>query len=66
MTLRTRKLVGAIALLVFLTGYALIAMGVAMVLQVNESKWVELGYYIVAGLAWVLPAGWIISWMHRT
>jgi len=65
MTLRTRKLVGAIALLLFLTFYALAAMMVAIVLQVNASKLVELIYYPVAGLLWVLPAMWLVKWMQR-
>jgi hypothetical protein len=65
MTLRTRKLVGAIALLVFLALYALAAMMVAIVLQVSASKLVELIYYPVAGLLWVLPAMWLVKWMQR-
>lgn len=65
MTPRTRKFVGAIILLVFLAAYALIAMLVAVVLQVNASKLVELVYYVVAGLLWVLPAGTLITWMQR-
>lgn len=65
MTQRTRKLVGTVVLLVFLTLYALLAMAAAMVLQVNATKIVELAYYIVAGLAWVIPAGMIVTWMQR-
>jgi hypothetical protein len=65
MTIRTRKLVGAIALLIFLTVYALAAMMTAIVLQVSASKLVELIYYPVAGLLWVLPAMWLIKWMQR-
>jgi len=65
MTLRTRKLVGAIALLVFLALYALAAMMVAIALQVNASKLVELIYYPAAGLLWVLPAMWLVKWMQR-
>lgn len=65
MTIRTRKLVGAIALMVFLAIYALAAMMAAIVLQVNASKLVELIYYPVAGLLWVLPAMWLIKWMQR-
>ena len=64
-TIRTRKFIGAIALLVLLTVYALLAMMVAVALQVNASKWVELIYYIVAGLAWTIPAGAIIWWMQQ-
>lgn len=65
MTLRTRKLVGAIVLLVFLALYALAAMMVAIALQVNASKLVELIYYPAAGLLWVLPAMWLVKWMLR-
>jgi hypothetical protein len=65
MTIRTRKLLGTIALLVFLGVYALLAMLVAITLQVNASKMVELAYYVVAGLLWVLPAALLIRWMAR-
>lgn len=63
---RTRKLVGTIVLLVFITVYALVAMVAAMIQQVNASKTVELLYYVIAGLAWVVPAGLIIRWMQQT
>lgn len=65
MTIRTRKLVGTIALLVFLGLYALLAMLVAVVLQVNDSKAVELAYFAIAGLLWVLPAALLIKWMAQ-
>jgi len=65
MPLRTRKLVGAIALLAFLAVYALAAMMVAVVLQVGASKAAEIIYYPVAGLLWVLPAMWLVKWMLR-
>ncbi len=66
MTLRTRKLIGLIALLVLITVYALLALAAAIVLQVHDaSKIVELIYYIIAGLLWVIPAGVIIKWMQR-
>lgn len=65
LSIRTRKLIGAIALLVFLTVYALLAMLAAITLQVHDSKWLEVVYYVVAGLAWTIPAGAIIWWMQR-
>lgn len=65
MTLRTRKLVGTLALLVFLALYALAAMAVAIVMQVRASPAAELGYYVIAGLLWVAPAAWLIKWMQR-
>ena len=65
MTMRTRKLVGTIVLIAFLVAYAFIAMLVAVALQVNAGKWIELGYYAVAGLLWVLPAAVLIKWMSK-
>jgi uncharacterized protein DUF2842 len=66
MTMRTRKLIGTVLLLVMITVYTLLAMIVAVVLEVNTtSEWVELAYYAVAGLLWVVPAAWIIWWMSR-
>lgn len=65
MTSRTRKFIGAIALLIFLTVYALAAMLVAVALQVNASKLAEVLYYVIAGLAWTIPAGAIVWWMQQ-
>jgi Protein of unknown function (DUF2842) len=64
-TPRRRKFIGAIALLLFLALYALAAMMTAIVLQVGASKTVELAYYVIAGLLWVIPAGLLIKWMQR-
>lgn len=66
MNIRTRKLLGAVALLALIVVYSLLAMGVTVVLQVNQAGGLaELAYYVVAGLAWTIPAGAIISWMSR-
>jgi peptidoglycan/LPS O-acetylase OafA/YrhL len=66
MTQRQRKFLGTIALLLLIAVYALLAMAVAIVLQVhNASKVAELIYYVIAGLLWVLPAGLLISWMQK-
>ncbi|MBN9291937.1 MAG: DUF2842 domain-containing protein [Hyphomicrobium denitrificans] len=66
MTQRQRKLLGTIALILLIAVYAVLAVGVAIVLQVqNASKLAELIYYVVAGLLWVLPAGLLISWMQK-
>ncbi|MBK9078001.1 MAG: DUF2842 domain-containing protein [Hyphomicrobium sp.] len=66
MTLRQRKLAGTVALLVLIFVYAMLALAVAVVLQVqNANKFVELLYYVIAGLLWVLPAGVLIKWMLR-
>lgn len=67
MTQRTRKLVGAILLFLMIGVYALLALAVAVVLQVhNANKFVEMIYYIVAGLLWVAPAAVLIKWMQKS
>lgn len=67
MTTRQRKLAGTFILLVFITIYALIALAAAIVLQVNQAnKLVELLYYVVAGLLWVIPAAVLIKWMQKS
>ena len=64
---RTRKLIGAIALLVLVTVYALLATGTAIVLQARGAgKLAEFVYYFAAGLAWIIPAGAIIWWMQKS
>lgn len=65
MNIRTRKLIGTVALLAFLIAYAFLAMLAAVVLQVNGGKVAEVLFYFVGGLAWVPPAAWIVSWMSR-
>ncbi len=65
MTARTRKLIGAVVLLVWVIVYALLAMVVAVILQVNGGVVTEVAYYVVAGLAWVPPAMFVVWWMQR-
>ena len=65
MTPPQRKFIGTLALLLFLIVYVFAAMGVAIAMQVNSSRFAELGYYIVAGTLWVPVACWVISWMHK-
>ena len=65
MSPKLRKLVGAIGLLVLIAAYSVGVVAVAAVLQVHQiSKPAETVFYLVAGLLWVLPAGWIIKWMQ--
>ena len=66
MTQRQRKLAGTVAMFVLIIVYAFIALAVAVVLQVREAnKLVELLFYIIAGLLWVLPAGVLVKWMQK-
>ncbi len=64
MSARTRKLVGTILLLVVLIIYSLAVMLAATAILPDSGKIVELIFYAVAGVAWVLPAGYLIKWMY--
>ena len=66
MTIRTRKLIGTILLVVFLAIYALLAMVAATAVPINGNKLAELIYFIVAGTIWVIPAGVLIKWMQKS
>ena len=63
MSIRVRKLIGTIALLVLVTIWALVAMAIAQFPPIFENKLIAAAYYVVAGLGWVLPAMPLIKWM---
>jgi len=65
MSIRARKFVGTIALLVLVSVWGLVAMALAQSVLTNINGLVATLYYIVAGLGWVLPAMPLISWMAR-
>ena len=65
MTIRARKFVGTIALLVLVSVWGLVAMALAQSVLTDINGFVAAIYYIVAGLGWVLPAMPLISWMAR-
>lgn len=62
---RLRKLVGSVVLVVFVCVYALVAMTVAAAKLPGTSGLVQLAYFLVAGLLWVIPAALLISWMSK-
>jgi len=65
MKVRTRKFIGTITLLVFLAVYATLAMAVGASQLIIESKYMQWIYFLVAGLAWLVPAGVLIRWMQK-
>ena len=65
MRIRTRKFVGAIALLVLVVTWSLLGMTVAQTPWLAASGLTQAIFYVVAGIGWVLPAMPIISWMSR-
>jgi hypothetical protein len=65
MTIRTRKFLGAIALILLAAVWALTAMAVAQMPSLAQSGLLQAIFYVVAGMGWVLPAMPIVSWMSR-
>ena len=65
MAIRTRKLLGTIALLLLVAVWSLMGMTVAQTPWLANSGLLQAIFYVVAGLGWVLPAMPIISWMAR-
>ena len=60
-----RKLIGLVLMLALIIFYALIVMTVAVTTSVPDNGIVEFFYYLVTGVAWVVPAAAIIYWMQR-
>ena len=65
MPVRLKRLIGAVLLLLFIPVYALFAMAGAAAVLPGTGPLAQFGYYAVAGLLWVLPAGVIVTWMFR-
>ena len=65
MPLRLRKFIGAILLITLLVSWALVAMALAQAPAIKANGLIEVIYYVVAGLAWVLPAMPLVRWMSR-
>jgi uncharacterized membrane protein YuzA (DUF378 family) len=63
---RTRKFIGATAMLGFVIVYALVAMVLAQSRPTQEAPaLVQTLIYAVLGLAWILPLMPLIRWMER-
>ena len=66
MSPRIRKLAGTVLLLVVLAIYSLLVAVAASAVLTGTNKIVEMIFYAIAGVAWVLPAGYLIRWMYAT
>jgi uncharacterized protein DUF2842 len=65
MKIRTRKLLGTVALLLLAAVWSLMGMTVAQTPWLANSGLLQAIFYVVAGLGWVVPAMPLISWMSR-
>lgn len=60
---RLRSFIGTILIILLVLVYAIVAVAVASALLVETPVWVNLLYFFVSGLVWILPAMIIIKWM---
>ena len=65
MNIRTRKLIGAFALIALAIVWTLLGMALAQSILLSTNSLLAWIYYIVVGLGWVLPAMPLIRWMSR-
>lgn len=65
MTLRQRKFLGMIAIVTFLIVYCLIAMAIGGMVAVGLPLPLEIGFFVIAGIAWLPVVMVIIRWMSR-
>ena len=65
MPVRLRKFIGAILLITLVVTWALVAMALAQAPAIKANGVIEVIYYVVAGLAWLLPAIPLVRWMSR-
>jgi hypothetical protein len=63
MSIRTRKFIGTILLLILVAVWALLAMAAAQFVFTSTNSLVAWIYYVVAGMGWVLPAMPLVRWM---
>ncbi len=61
----TRKFIGAVVMLVFVIAYALVVMVIAQGRVHDAARPIQTVFYLVAGMAWILPLMPLIKWMER-
>lgn len=65
MTRRTRKFIGSFGMIAFVIVYALAVMVIAQGRIQEAGKTAQFFFFLIAGLAWVLPIMPLIKWMER-
>ena len=63
MPARVRKLIGSVAILVFLAAYVALAVTVADRLPNHWAA--HLAFFLIVGMAWGVPLLPLITWMNR-
>lgn len=64
MSMRWKKLIGAFLLILIIAIYALLVMRIAIAVLPIENGILKFVFYMVAGMAWVIPVRYLIVWMN--
>lgn len=65
MSRSTRKFIGTLFMVVFVLAYILIILSIApRILATTPGAWQWI-FYIVAGLAWIIPLMPLVKWMEK-
>ena len=65
MSVRLKKFIGMIVLVFLVIIYALVAMAIAANHLADANGWIQLVFFAVSGLAWIIPAMFVIRWMAK-
>jgi len=60
-----RKLAGSLLLPASIMLWAVLATGIYLILLAGLPWWVQVTYFAIAGLGWLWPATFLITWMSR-
>jgi len=65
MRIRTRKLIGAAALLAIAVAWPLVMLGLGYPAISRFYAPAQIIFFLMLGLVWIVPAGMLIRWMQR-
>ena len=58
-----RQPVGILLILLLIAGWAVLVASAAALIE-DAPRWIHIVYYLVAGLAWILPLKPLLAWME--
>jgi uncharacterized membrane protein YhaH (DUF805 family) len=65
MSPRYKTMIGGLILIAMMALYALVAVTVASARLADSSGLVQLAFFAITGLFWILPAMALVSWMLK-
>jgi hypothetical protein len=64
MTPHTKKLIGAVLMLIWLVLYALAVSALAVRILPHAAWYMSLLFYALSGVLWIVPIGLSLPWMY--